>query len=125
MNVVLCTAYTVGDALVFYGVSAIGSSVNSQGLQGIKNCTLRTGFMIRYETYSCVDIASMPAKHANLEVKSMEKLMENVETAAEELATDYDIVNDNFNGANDLTFSKSYEVTTSFRPLPSKICHYS
>ena len=56
----------------------------------------------------------MPAKHANLEVKSMEKLMENVETVTVKLATDYDIVNDNFNGANDLTLSKSYEVTTSF-----------
>ena len=114
MNVILCASYIVTDAIYFYGVSAIGRSVNSQGLQGIKNCTLTTGFMVGFETYSCADIASMPAKHANLEVKSMEKLMEIVETAAEELATDYDIVNDNFNGANDLKLSKSYEVTTSF-----------
>ena len=93
-------AFTEIDASTFYGVSAIGRSVNSQGLQGIKNCTLTTGFLIGFETYSCVDIASMPAKHANLEVKSMEKLMEYTEPVAEELATNYDIVNDNFNGAN-------------------------
>ena len=111
---ITCVAYTVADIISYYGVSAIGRSVNSQGLQGIKNCTLRTGFLIGFETYSCEDIASMPAEHANLEVKGMEKLMEYVEPVAEELATDYDIVNDNFNGANDLTLSKSYEVTTSF-----------
>ena len=88
--------------------------MNSQGIQGIKNCTLQTGLILRSETYSCADIASMPAKHVSLEVTRMEKLMENVETVAEELATDYDIVNENYDGANDLTLSKSYEVTTSY-----------
>ena len=111
---ILCVTYTAKDIIQYYEVSAIGRSVNSKGLQSIKNCTLRTGFVTGLEFYSCADIASMPAKHANLEVKSMEKLLVTVETAAEELATNYDIVNDNFNGANDLKLSKSYEVTTSF-----------
>ena len=114
MFIWLCASYTATDVIKYYGVSAIGRSVNSQGLQGIKNCTLKTGFLLGTEKYSCVDIASMPAKHANLEVKSMEKLMEYVEPVAEKLATDYDIVNDNLKGAKDLKLSKSYQVTTSF-----------
>ena len=113
-DLINCASYRIVDVFVYYEVSAIGRSVNSQGLQGIKNCTLRTGFLIGFEIYFCVDIASMPAKHVNLDVKGMEKLMEYVEPVAEELATDYDIVNDNLNGANDLTVSKSYDVTTSF-----------
>ena len=113
-NGIKCIVYLAADSVHCYEVSAIGRSVNSQGLQGIKNCTLRTGLVLGYERYSCADIASMPAKHAYLRVNSMERMMVNVETVNEELATDYDIVNDNLNGANDLTVSKTYEVTTSF-----------
>ena len=98
----------------YYEVSAIARSVNSRGSQGIKNCTLRTGFQLRYENYSCADQISLPAKHAYLRVKSMERMMVQVETLDEELATDYDIVNDNLKGSNNLKVIKTYDVTTSF-----------
>ena len=86
----MCATYKAVDLTgYYYGVSAIGRSVNSQGIQGIKNCTLNTGFYTGVEAYSCNDIASMPNKHVNLDVKTMDKVMESIEPVAEELATDY------------------------------------
>ena len=98
----------------YYEATAAGRSVNSEGIQGIQSCTLRTGVYLRRETYTCQDITSLPDKHVELEVKSFDKLIESEESIQEELATNYDIINDNLYGSTDLTLSKSYEVTTSF-----------
>ena len=45
---------------------------------------------------------------------SIDKLIQSEEPIQEELATDFDIVNDNLHGTTDQTLIKSYSVTTSF-----------
>ena len=98
----------------YYQVTASGRSANSQGIQGIKECTLKTETNTGHEEYTCKDIAAVPEEFLMLEVKSMNKLLQSTEPVREELATEYDIMNDNLNGASDLTLTKTYEVTTSF-----------
>ena len=97
-----------------YEVSAYGRSVNSQGFQGIKNCTLKTIIHTNQETYTCKDLGSLPDQHIELRVVSIDKLIQSEEPIQEELATDFDIVNDNLHGTTDQTLIKSYSVSTSF-----------
>ena len=98
----------------YYEATAAGRSVNSEGFQGVQSCTLRTGVYLRREIYTCQDLASLPDKHVELEVKSFDKLIESEESIEEESATDYDIINDNLYGSTDLTLIKTHSVTTSF-----------
>ena len=109
-----CATSEAKFAAGYYQVTASGRSANSQGIQGIKECTLKTGTSTGHEEYNCTNIASVPEEFLKLEVKSMDKLLQSTEPVREELATDYDIINDNLNGASELTLTKSYEVTTSF-----------
>ena len=110
-NLVIVAACT---GTVFYQVSAYGRSVNSQGFQGIKNCTLKTFIANNNEIYNCEDLASLPDQHIELGVLSIDKLIQSEEPIQEELATDFDIVNDNLHGTTDQTLIKSYSVSTSF-----------
>ena len=99
---------------VSYQVSAYGRSVNSQGIQGIKNCTLTTFVLNNKEVYTCKDLGSLPDQHIELRVVSIDKLIQSEEPIQEELATDFDIVNDNLHGTTEQTLTKTYSVSTSF-----------
>ena len=98
----------------YYQASAYGTSTNNQGTQGLKSCTLKIALKDKTETYTCENLQTLPAKHVQLEVLSMDKLIRSEESFNEELATSYDIINDNTQGSNDWTVSKSYQLTTSF-----------
>ena len=106
--------HEVCKSVVNYQVSAYGRSVNSQGVQGIKNCTLTTFLQSNNEIYNCEDLASLPDQHIQLAVLGIDKLIQSEEPIQEELATDFDIVNDNLHGTTDQTLIKSYSVSTSF-----------
>ena len=97
----------------YYQASAYGTSTNNQGTQGLKSCTLKTALKDKKETYTCEDLQTLPAKHVQLEVLSMDKLIRSEESFNEELATSYDIINDNTHGSTDQTVSKSYQLKTS------------
>ena len=92
----------------YYQVTAYGRSTNNQGTQGLKSCTLQTELSNKRETYFCEDLQTLPAKHVQLDVLSMDKLIQSEESFDEELATSYDIINDNTHGSTDQTVSKSY-----------------
>ena len=100
--------------LLPYAVSAYGTALTSNEHTSIQNCTLTTTLLTKQEIYTCEDLASLPAHHVELKVESLERLIESEEPINEELATNYDIVNDNSHGTTDLTVSKSYQVSTSF-----------
>ena len=104
----------LADLRKYYEVTASGTSVNSQGIQGIKSCTIRISVMAGVQTYSCKKLTSLPDKHVNLKVKNMNKLIESAEPIAEKLATSFDIVADNLNGGSDLWVTKSHAVKTTF-----------
>ena len=113
-NVAFQVLVSFCTGILSYQVSAYGRSVNSQGIQGIKNCTLTTFVLNNKEVYKCKDIASLPDQHIELRVVSIDKLIQSEEPIQEELATDFDIVNDNLHGTTEQTLIKSYSVSTSF-----------
>ena len=102
------------DKYYYNEVTASGKSVNSQGIQGIKSCTLRTGDFTGRQTYSCKNLRSLPDKHVHMQVKNLNKLLESQEPIAEKLATNYDVIADNLNGASDLWVTKSLAVKATF-----------
>ena len=97
-----------------YAVSACGTTITGNQITSIQNCTLLTYLKKKQEVYTCEDLASLPDKHVELKVVSLERLIESEDPINEELATNYDIVSDNSHGTTDLTVSKSYQVSTSF-----------
>ena len=113
-GIFLLVLVTALKSLVSYTVSAYGTALTSNGLTSIQNCTLTTRLINKQETYTCKDLASLPTHYVELEVESLERLIESEEPINEELATNYDIVNDNSHGTTDLTVSKPYQVSTSF-----------
>ena len=97
-----------------FTVSASGEAINSNGIAIPRKCTMET-IPYRHEvTYTCEDLGSLPEHHVEFDIESLDKIIESEEPINEELATDYDIVNENFYGTTDLTVSKSYQVTTTF-----------
>ena len=97
-----------------FTVSAYGAALDSNGVAIPRKCTLETVPQLHEATYTCEDLASLPEHHVAFDVENLEKIIESEEPIHEELATDYDIVNENYYGTTDLTVSKSYQVTTSF-----------
>ena len=98
----------------YYAVSACGTTITGNQITSIQKCTLTTFLKIKKVEYTCENLASLPDKHVELEVVSLERLIESEDPINEELATNYDIVSDNSHGTTDLTVSKSYQVSTSF-----------
>ena len=109
-----CNLIKINDKVGTYTVYAVAKSVNSQGVSGIKNCTLSTTYYLRLETYVCEDIASFPDNYLDLVVQSIDRLLETEEPIQEEAATDFDIINDNIHGSEPKTVGKEYSVSTSF-----------
>jgi hypothetical protein len=104
----------VVDVIESYTVYAYAKSVNSQGVQSIKNCTLATSPKFRKETFGCQDLASLPDDYLDLEVQSIDRQLQTEEPIQEEPATDFDIINDNIHGSEPKTVGKEYSVSTSF-----------
>ena len=113
-GIVISLLIAICKSALSYTVSAYGTALTGNEHTSIQNCTLTTILLTKREIYTCEDLASLPAHHVELEVESLERLIESEEPINEELATNYDIVNDNSHGTTDLTVSKSYQVSTSF-----------
>jgi hypothetical protein len=102
------------DIVNSYSVFAVARTVNSQGVRGIKNCTLTTSPKFRLEGFTCEDLASLPGDYLDLVVQSIDRQLETEEPIQEEPATDFDILNDNIHGSEPKTVGKEYSVSTSF-----------
>ena len=113
-KIVQCHALWFTDLHSMYVVYAYAKSINSQGVQSIKNCTLGTTPTHRYETYNCVDLASLPDDYLDLVVQSIDRQLQTEEPIQEEPATNFDIINDNIHGSEPKTVEKEYSVSTSF-----------
>ena len=107
--------YVAYSSISALDISAYGNSVNSEGNQGPKECTLTVNpSSSSQESYSCTAVATAPDNQVELEMRSMEKLLESTEPIKEEPESSFDIMIDNQFGNTDLVLSKSYEVTVSF-----------
>ena len=114
-KLVQCSTKLVVDIIASYTVYAYAKSVNSQGVQSIKNCSLITSPKFRRESFGCKDLASFPNdNYLDLVVQSIDRQLETEEPIQEEPATDFDIINDNIHGSEPKTVGKEYSVSTSF-----------
>ena len=106
---------TTEDSPVGLSVIAMGRTATNSGVGGMKIYNLVS--LAEGETLTEIPLSQSPFndnENTNLELVAMEKLLKSEEGLRRDPFSDWDIVCDNFNGAENFSCEKGYTVNTGF-----------